>query len=116
MRKTDTTRAIAIALVMVVGAFSGCTCQKGTVRPGPPFDGSAKWAVGLAQPRIAAFASDADVRTIVGARIAPDGRLFANVGSWGVVAFSPSHQQTIQVNVSATGALTEQVSAATGAG
>jgi hypothetical protein len=38
--------------------------------------------VGLAQPRITAFAADAQLRTIVGARIASDGRAFANVGSW----------------------------------
>jgi hypothetical protein len=105
-----------VCLFVAFSGLSGCQCDKGQVRPGPVFDGSARWAVDLAQPRITAFAPDAELRSILGARVAADGRLFANVGSWSVIAFSQSRQEKIQVTVSATGALTESVSAATGAG
>ncbi len=104
-------RLIAWGLFAVSAILWGASCPRGQGRPGPAFDGSARWAVDLAQPRIAAFAADAQLRTIVGARIASDGRVFANVGSWGVAAFSESRQQKIDVTVSATGAVSESVSA-----
>src|SRR5688572_14040906 len=105
-------RLLAPGLIVVFAALSGLACPKGQVRPGPGSDGSARWAADLARPRIAAFAPDAELRTIVGARIASDGRLFANTGSWSVAAFSPSRQEKIDVIVSANGTITESVSAA----
>src|SRR5262249_18013630 len=74
-------------------------------------DGSARWAVKLAKQRIASFAPDSQLRTIVGARIASDGRVLANVGSWTIVAHSASRRQKLEGAVAANGALTESVSA-----
>jgi hypothetical protein len=102
---------LVLGLVVVLGA----ACPKGQVRP-PGNDGSARWAADIAQPKITAFASDAQIRTIAGARIAPDGRVFANTGSWAITAFSPSRQEKLEVIVSADGTTSESTSAATGAG
>jgi hypothetical protein len=88
----------ALALV-VVGAMTGCPMP--TPRPAGS-DGSARWAFGIAQPVIAAFAGDAEVRTILGTTVSVDGRLPANTGSWSFVAWSPT-RSTIQVTVNANG-------------
>jgi hypothetical protein len=109
-------RPIAWGLFVVTAVLWGCSCPPGRLRPGPPYDGSAKWAVDLAQPRFAAFAADAQLRTIAGARIASDGRVFANAGSWAVAAFSESRQQKIEVTVSASGVVSESISAVPPAG
>jgi hypothetical protein len=114
--KQQQRRRLAWGLFVVSAIFWGAACPPGQVRPGPTRDGSARWAVDLAQPRITAFAPDAQVRTIVGARIASDGRVFANVGSWSVAAYSESRHEKLEVIVSANGALSESVSAATDVG
>lgn len=88
--------ALALALV---GTMAGCPTP--TPRPSGS-DGSARWAFGIAQPEITAFAADAEVRTITGAVVNLDGRLPANTGSWSFVAWSPT-RSTIQVTVAANG-------------
>lgn len=109
-------RTIVRGLFVVSAILWGWSCPPGQVRPGPPYDGSARWAVDLARPRLAAFAADAQLRTIAGARIGSDGRVFANVGSWAVAAFSESRREKIEVTVSATGAVSESVGAGPAAG
>jgi hypothetical protein len=88
----------ALALV-VIGALAGCPMP--TPRP-PGTDGTSRWAFGIAQPVIAAFAADAEVRTILGTTVRLDGRLPANTGAWSFVAWSPT-ASTIQVTVDANG-------------
>jgi len=109
-------RRLVLGLFVVSAVLWGGACPRGQVRPGDSLDGSARWAVTLAGHRITSFAPDSQLRTIVGARIAADGRVFANVGSWSIVAYSASRHQKIEVIVAANGALTESVSASTGEG
>lgn len=83
----------------VVAMTSGCPMPAPTPIPRPPgTDGSARWAFAIARPEIAAFAADAELRTIAGFTVSLDGRLPANTGSWSYVAWSPS-KSTIQVTV-----------------
>jgi hypothetical protein len=89
----------ALALA-VVAAIAGCPTP--TPRPPGGNDGTSRWAFAIAQPKIAAFAGDAQLRTIVGASINADGRLPSNTGSWSFVAWSPT-RSTIQVTVNADG-------------
>jgi hypothetical protein len=115
VRKQPLRRA-AWGLFVVAAVLSGLGCPPGNLRPGSTRDGSARWAVDLAQPRITAFAADAQLRTIVGARIAPDGRVFASVGSWSVTAYSPSRHQKIEVQIAASGSVSDSTSPSTGEG
>lgn len=103
--------AFALALVATTAG-----CPKPTPRPSGT-DGSARWAFAIAQPKIAAFAADAEVRQILGATVNLDGRLPSNTGSWSFVAWSPTHS-TIQVTVSADGttSTTQRTDAAPGPG
>jgi hypothetical protein len=98
----------------LVGAIAGC--PRPTPRPAGN-DGTARWAFGIAQPLITAFAADAQVRTILGASVHIDGRLPANTGSWSFVAWSPT-RSTFQVTVSANGttSTTQRNDAAPGPG
>jgi hypothetical protein len=94
-------RLVIVALVGVVLS----ACEASNPRPGPAFDGSAMWGLGIAQPLIADFAPDAEVYSILGMRIYEDGRLPANAGSWGFVAWSPSRQEQFQVTVNYDGSI-----------
>jgi hypothetical protein len=90
---------IAGLALVVVGAMAGCPMP--TPRPAGS-DGTSRWAFGIAQPVIAAFAADAQVRTILGNTVGLDGRLPSNTGAWSFVAWSPT-RSTIQVTVNANG-------------
>lgn len=78
-------------------------CPTPQARPGPAYDGSAHWALGIAQPLITPFAPDAQLYSVLRARIYPDGRLPSNVGDWSFIAWSASRQQEIQVTVNYDG-------------
>lgn len=89
---------LALALAVFAPGL-GCPLPGPTPLPRPPgTDGSARWAYGIAQSELAAFAPDLELRTIAGITVNLDGRLPSNTGSWGFVAWSPS-RSTIQVNV-----------------
>ena len=89
---------VTLALAVVAPGL-GCPLPAPSPIPRPPgTDGSARWAFAIAQPQIAAFAPDVELRTIAGFTVNLDGRLPSNTGSWGFVAWSPS-RSTIQVNV-----------------
>ena len=105
---------ISALAVVVAGAMAGCPMP--TPRP-PGTDGTSRWAFGIAQPVITAFAADAQVRTILGNTVNLDGRLPSNTGSWSFVAWSPT-RSTIQVTVSANGTTTtsQRTDAAPGPG
>jgi hypothetical protein len=110
-------RIIGLGLALaIIGASAGCPPTTITPRP-TGTDGSARWAFAIAQPRIAAFAGDAELRTIIGATVRLDGRIPANTGTWSFVAWSPTHS-TIQVTVDANGvaSTTTRTEAAPGPG
>jgi hypothetical protein len=90
---------LALGLALVTALIG---CPPPTPRPPGGNDGTARWAFGIAQPHITAFAADAEVRTILGSSVNLDGRLPSNTGSWSFVAWSPT-RSTIQVTVSASG-------------
>jgi hypothetical protein len=94
-------RRSALAALAALASLAIAGCPKPSPRP-PGTDGTARWAFGIAQPKIAAFAPDAELRTIAGAPVSLDGRLPANTGSWSFVAWSPT-RSTIQVIVNADG-------------
>lgn len=107
-----------LRLSVIISAFAlffggTCTPPAPQPRPGSAFEGSAYWARDLAQPLIANFASDAQVYSIIGVQVYRDGRLPANAGSWGLVAWSPSQQKEFQVNVRFTGTTTTTTRAQT---
>jgi hypothetical protein len=92
--------ALGFALALATG---GCPLPApAPISRGPGSDGSARWAFAIARPEIAAFAADAELRTIYGFTVNLDGRLPANTGSWSFVAWSPT-RSTIQVIVKADG-------------
>lgn len=88
--------AVLVGVLLIGGT---CTPPAPQQRPGNAYDGSAYWARDIAQPLISGFASDAQIYTISGVQVFKDGRLPANQGSWGIVAWSPSQQKEFQVNV-----------------
>jgi len=102
--------AAAVALLTLGGT---CNTPPPQQRPGAPFDGSVHWARDIAQPLIQNFAADAQIYNVAGVQVYGDGRLPANVGSWGIVAWSPSRQEEFQVNVRHTGATSTSVRAQT---
>lgn len=106
MNQNSRHRAIVTVVLLIMLAFmlNGSNCQTPTQRPGNSFDGSAHWARDMAQPLINNFAADAQIYHINGVQVYKDGRLPANAGSWGLVAWSPSRQEIIQVNVRFNGA------------
>jgi hypothetical protein len=106
---------LGFGLVFVL-AVTGCPLPQPMPR-GPSAGGSARWAFGRAQPVIAAFAPDAELRTILGYTVSLDGRLPANTGAWSFVAWSPT-RSTIQVTVSYDGTTSssERTEAAPGPG
>lgn len=92
--------ARALVLLLVVMAPEGCQKLPSPMpRPGPVSEGSARWAFGVAQPLISAFALDATLYAILGGMVNRDGRLPTNIGDWSFVAWSPSQQKTLQVTV-----------------
>lgn len=105
-------RGLFVAAVVVTGA----ACVEGQERPDGGNEGSAQWAAERARARLAAFAADAAPRALLAARVAADGRLFANTGTWSVVAFSASRQEKLEVVVDADGTLSETTTAATSVG
>jgi len=75
------------------------SCSQPVLRPYPVFEGSAKWALNIAQPSITAFAADAHLYNILGTMIYKDGRLPNNTGNWSFVAWSANQQKEFQVTV-----------------
>jgi hypothetical protein len=69
-------------------------------------DGSARWGLTIAQPRITAFAPDAQLYAILGGEVYRDGRLPASVEDWSYVAWSPTRRRTFQVTVLFDGSTT----------
>jgi len=92
-----TTLLLLASLPLTMAA--SCPTPTPTERPGSDFDGSAHWALALAQPDITSFAGDARPYTVLGSMIYRDGRLSADTGTWSIVAWSPSRQEVLQVNV-----------------
>jgi len=90
---------LSLGCMVTVLAGGTCTPPPPQQRPGNAFEGSAFWARDIAQPLITNFAADAQIYHIMGVQIFRDGRLPANQGSWGLVAWSPSQQKEFQVNV-----------------
>lgn len=111
MKQKSWYRAIiaVVLLTMLALMLNGSNCQTPTQRPGNSFDGSAHWARNLAQPLINNFAADAQIYHINGVQVYKDGRLPANAGSWGLVAWSASRQEICQVNVRFTGATSTDI-------
>jgi hypothetical protein len=110
---------LSLAMTLATLTLAGCPNPVPAVpRPPGADDGSAKWAIAQAHNALAACAADIEVRAILGARVAMNGRLFTNVGTWSVVGWSPSQQQTCQVNVSFDGttSTTQRAEAAPGPG
>jgi hypothetical protein len=95
MRKTLLV-ALTFLFILLIGSSCKPTPQP---RPGDPFDGSAHWARDKALPLIASFAGDAQIYNVMGAQVMLDGRLPANLGTWSIVAWSPSRQEEFQVVV-----------------
>ena len=117
-RTLTAVRRLGILAFTLAIAAAGAGCPPTPVTPRPPgSDGGARWAFGIAEPKIAAIAGDAQLRTIIGSTVQLDGRLPANTGNWSFVAWSPTHS-TIQVTVSASGAVstTQRNDAAPGPG
>lgn len=92
-----------LALVFVVGIVSilgtSPVREDPRQRPGASFNGSAKWALQIAQPVISACAADAQIYQILGAVIWRDGRLPENTGTWSFVSWSPTTREICQVTV-----------------
>ena len=88
-----------LAVILIGMMLSSASCPRPTPRTGSSFNGSAKWALNIAQPLINGFAPDAQVYSILGANIYKDGRLPPDTGDWSFVAWSPSRNQEFQVTV-----------------
>ena len=86
-------------IVLLGGMMLSASCPQPVSRPESVFEGSAKWALNIAQPLITAFAADAKLYSVLGAMIYKDGRLPANTGDWSFVAWSVSQQKEFQVTV-----------------
>jgi len=87
-----------VAIFLCAGSLAvGCT----TVSPSPRFtdDGTAHWALNIAQPLITAFAADAQLYEVLGADVGRDGRLPTNTGTWSFVTWSLSRTTTFQVTI-----------------
>lgn len=99
-------RWTVLPLALGSALLVGFSCPTPLPRTGPLFDGSAFWAWQLAQPRVAAFSSDAALYTVLGARVWHDGRLPSNTGDWSFVTWSPSLLKEFQVTVNYDGTVT----------
>lgn len=106
---------LSLGFMVMVFAAGTCTPPPPQQRPGSAFEGSAFWARDIAQPLITNFAADAQIYHIMGVQIFRDGRLPANQGSWGLVAWSPSQQKELQVNVRHDGSTSTSTRAQTSA-
>ena len=107
MRASDAFRSIPQAVLVLLFTMTLASC--GTDhdrRTGPVFDGSAQWALDIAQPLISGFAPDAQVYVIDGAIVQTDGRLFADAGGWGFMTWSQSLQKMYTVSVKYDGSTT----------
>jgi hypothetical protein len=100
-------------LSLLTLSLLACNPASPTTRGGPSFDGSARWALGFAQPQITGFAADAQLYQILGSLIMKDGRLPTNQGNWSFVTWSPSQQKVFQVTVDNNGAVTTSTRAET---
>ncbi len=99
----------AAMFLLLSGANAQTCCNPpvtGIPRTGNGTDGSAKWAIAIAMPKLQGCAPDVEIRMLIGVRVASNGRLFTNVGSWGIVGWSASRQEDCQVNVSFDGTST----------
>lgn len=95
-----------ILLVLLLGSvILSASCPKPVPRPYPAFDGSAKWALNIAQPSITSFAADAQLYNILGTMIYKDGRLPSNTGTWSFVVWSANQQKELQVSVNYDGTI-----------
>ncbi len=94
----------AAAMVLLVAGGMGARCTPPVPRPIGSDEGSARWAFAIAEPQITAFAPDVELREILGAAVALDGRLPSNTGDWSFVAYSASKAKVLQVTVSFDGA------------
>lgn len=92
-------RRTTLLLLAGLPLAMAASCPTPTERPGSDFEGSAHWALALAQPHITSFAADARLYTVLGSTIYRDGRLPLDTGTWSFVAWSPSRQEVLQVNV-----------------
>lgn len=99
-------RWTALPLALGGALLAGFSCPKPVVRTGLLFDGSAYWAWQLAQPKVAAFGSDAVLYSVLGAQVWHDGRLPSNTGDWSFVTWSRSLRKEFQVTVLFDGTLT----------
>jgi hypothetical protein len=95
------THVVPLCMGILCLFIQGCKPPK--VRPGSSFDGSAKWALQIAQPVISDFAVDAQIYQVLGALVWKDGRLPANTGTWSYVSWSASLKKTCQVTVDCQG-------------
>jgi hypothetical protein len=93
-------------LIIFTLVFLLQACKDPVHRTGPLYEGSAYWALAIAQPKITAFSSDAKVYSIVGAIIQTDGRLFVDAGGWSFIAYSPSLQKELTAQVIYDGTVT----------
>jgi hypothetical protein len=109
--------ALGIALLASGALGSNCHPTKYESRPAGT-DGTARWALAIAQPVISSFAPDAELREVLGSQIFLDGRLPANGGDWSFAAYSPAMSMTIQVTVDFDGktTMTTRADAAPGPG
>lgn len=87
-----------LIIIMIVVLLQACH-PKPILRPGPAYEGSAKWGFNIAQPLINEFANDAQLYCITGGTVYYDGRLPRNTGSWHYVTWSPSQQRVFEVTV-----------------
>lgn len=97
----------AILLAAIVCGMGACGAV--TPRGNGGTDGSARWALAIAEPRLTSFAADAELREIIGSGIALDGRLGTDTGAWSLVAYSTARAQTLQVTVDARGNATSAI-------
>ncbi len=88
------------AILCIVIALVACNnATDHTRRSGSGSDGSAHWALNIAQPLISSFSQDAQLYVVTGAVVQTDGRLFADAGSWSFMTWSATLQKTHTVTV-----------------
>jgi hypothetical protein len=113
LAKVNVIFVCCVLLLLLVMYIPCCDCEPPRVRPGTDFDGSAYWALQIAQPEINSFASDAQLYSILGAVIWKDGRLPANTGTWSFVTWSASLEKKFQITVNSQGGITKSTTDST---
>lgn len=107
-------RRVALASLLVAPLVLGCPgTPTPSPRPGPAFDGSARWALALAQADLDELAPDAELYTVLGALVYEDGRLPPDTGTWSFVGWSPSQQEELQVTVRYDGTISKTMRSTT---